>query len=1172
MSKRGRRRSSRRRKSSSSSKQSVSPYIFHKQSKSNSVGYKDDTVEKGEVDSLRKENARIGSEDEEKYNHAPPKEKRFKQDYDVNSLLQGKSIYSKTTEDKEKGVKIVTSVSVDEMDESNAKITFQQSHEPLSESTTSTPITNIMNINCSGSNLKLEIQEFLQSNLSGLKTTFVFMNQSANAADMFLNSSCERSWTPNNESDQGTNHSANYRFTFGSSGEQTSVGSAEPISPPPMWAAQNLPECCSDHRQPLSEFMLEEQMLSPPPVFKSKPQGKRKHLQRSFSADELWEIPPPREFADFKQNLLEELAQDLSSCRITDRQQAELHPPNTTSEEDLRRPIDRSPSFDQLSDCESFDPSLMRPSVSTNRSSFIKDFINHQQRKSWIRNNSISTVEHKACLIPKKRRQTYPGTSEGLSMIQDQDLLLPCSESFSSLLLCSLPLQAEGPETAQHTEDGFFVFGAGSFSSLHTKVSHKPVWEIPQSLDGNRSLLSPFYVTSSEETPDDSFPVGVESRRRSSIRYNLTDLRRQDFRQSVSKTESVDDADCGLKVGQCEVADSGFDQEMVEMELQSPEPLTEEELSRRSFMIQVIPPSCSGSEEHILQSDPADFFHRQLDDTNTEDSVPATPTSRRSSGCSVCPGALQQRLLQVDSRLSPDSCVVKHRRASVEDCCMEPLTTSRVTEETDPNSSPKTQDTDHRPALSPSGSVRASEFRELSQTYRTERQSASRSSMDNKEHLKPVAHIEADSSGSDHWAKRRKLFRESKQWSSAAGSSITSDVTEESVSEETRSMDFSAGDGEDRGFYTETFHSSAWIYQGDEVPSGTIPPSLNTGTRTVSTRERTVRISKGSGEYPWGFRIQFTKPIVVTEVDTNGAAEEAGLIVGDFVLAVNGTDVTSIPHSEAAELARQGPDILTLTVGSDIALCPNTPRPACRGYLHKRTQSGLIKGWRKRWFVLTHDCCLYYYRHKRDEGKRQALSGVKLEAAEVGLDVSLGKPFAFKCRPQEGNRVYFFCATSNQEMKRWLEAMEKAVHPVTQKHVWVDVTLHNSSLPPLAVKSPECLGLLHKMDRSRDVWVQHYCILKDGCLFMYSGIRATHARGGIYLQGYLVREQPFGSKKSTIELKPPSDEFKTFYLCAENPDENKRWIIALKASVKKWLPLHQALQDYMSRLPEETRM
>lgn len=60
-----------------------------------------------------------------------------------------------------------------------------------------------------------------------------------------------------------------------------------------------------------------------------------------------------------------------------------------------------------------------------------------------------------------------------------------------------------------------------------------------------------------------------------------------------------------------------------------------------------------------------------------------------------------------------------------------------------------------------------------------------------------------------------------------------------------------------------------------------------------------------------------------------------------------------------------GPDILTVVVGSDISRCPNTPRPTCRGYLHKRTHSGFVKSWRKRWFVLKHDGCLHYYRHKK---------------------------------------------------------------------------------------------------------------------------------------------------------------------------------------------------------------
>ncbi|KAH0628117.1 hypothetical protein JD844_008862 [Phrynosoma platyrhinos] len=393
----------------------------------------------------------------------------------------------------------------------------------------------------------------------------------------------------------------------------------------------------------------------------------------------------------------------------------------------------------------------------------------------------------------------------------------------------------------------------------------------------------------------------------------------------------------------------------------------------------------------------------------------------------------------------------------------------------------------------------------------------------------------------DLWALRRKQFKNSKRCSSAGGSSISSTLTEGSSLR---------GESEERGFYTEIFHSTSWVFRGDDASPDNSPKCLSKRPRPVAVRERTVRIAKGTGDYPWGFRIQFSKPILVTEVDTNSAAEEAGLQIGDIVMAVNGTDVTSMPHSEAASLARKGPDILTLLVGSDISRCPNTPRPTCRGYLHKRTQSGILKGWRKRWFVLKHDGCLYYYKHKKDEGKCRPLEVTKLEGAEIGVDNSLGKPFVFK----------------------WLEAMEKAVHPVHQNHVWVDVTMHNTSLPPLAIKNPECLGLLHQLDKNKDMWVQHYCILKDGCLYFYASIRSTHALGGIYLQGYTVSEQALGSRRSVIEVKPPSEEFKTFYLCAESINENKRWINALRASASKWLPLNKAIQDFMNRPLEETRM
>ncbi|XP_075703433.1 uncharacterized protein LOC142682658 [Rhinoderma darwinii] len=426
--------------------------------------------------------------------------------------------------------------------------------------------------------------------------------------------------------------------------------------------------------------------------------------------------------------------------------------------------------------------------------------------------------------------------------------------------------------------------------------------------------------------------------------------------------------------------------------------------------------------------------------------------------------------------------------------------------------------------------------------------------------------------GSDRWAKKRKQFKETRNCNSAGGSSITSNITEESGnSEDTRSVDLGAR-AENKGLYTESFHSASWIFRGDDCSPDNSPRCLSKRPKSVAIRERTVRIAKGTGDYPWGFRIQFSKPILVTEVDTNGAAEEAGLQVGDIVTAVNGTDVTSIPHSEAASLARQGPDVLTLVVGSDISRFPNTPRPTCRGYLHKRTHSGLLKGWRKRWFVLKHDGSLHYYKHKKDEGKCYPLEVTKLEGSEIGVDTTLGKPFVFRCVPQSGNRIFYFCATSNQEMKRWLEAMDKAIHPLNQNHVWVDVTMHNISLPPLAIKNPECLGLLHQLDRNKDTWIQHYCILKDGCLYFYSSIRSNSALGGIYLQGYTVSEQSLNSRRCIIELRPPSEEFKAFYLSAGSAAENKRWITALKISINKWLPLHQAIQDFMSRPLEETRM
>ncbi|XP_074138021.1 uncharacterized protein LOC141550846 isoform X2 [Sminthopsis crassicaudata] len=159
----------------------------------------------------------------------------------------------------------------------------------------------------------------------------------------------------------------------------------------------------------------------------------------------------------------------------------------------------------------------------------------------------------------------------------------------------------------------------------------------------------------------------------------------------------------------------------------------------------------------------------------------------------------------------------------------------------------------------------------------------------------------------DQWAKRRKQYKESKKCSSSGGNSFAGNITEGSItSEDGHSVDLGMrNEIEEKGFYAETFHSTSWVFRGDDENSETSPRYLSKKPQPVSVRERTVKISRGTGDYPWGFRIQFSKPILVTEVDTNSTAEEAGLLIGDIVLAVNGTDVTSVAHSEAVNLAKK---------------------------------------------------------------------------------------------------------------------------------------------------------------------------------------------------------------------------------------------------------------------------
>uniref|UniRef100_A0A4W4H0D4 PDZ and pleckstrin homology domains 1 n=1 Tax=Electrophorus electricus TaxID=8005 RepID=A0A4W4H0D4_ELEEL len=92
-------------------------------------------------------------------------------------------------------------------------------------------------------------------------------------------------------------------------------------------------------------------------------------------------------------------------------------------------------------------------------------------------------------------------------------------------------------------------------------------------------------------------------------------------------------------------------------------------------------------------------------------------------------------------------------------------------------------------------------------------------------------------------------------------------------------------------------------------------------------------------------------------------------------------------------------------------------------------------------------------------------------------------------------------------------------------HMWVDVTHHNSNLPQLVVKTQ---NICRTETRTNIVWFDLHCVLFGG--------------RGIYLHSYTAKEQTLGFKKFTIKLKPLSEEFKVFNLCAENLSKNKQYL------------------------------
>lgn len=82
------------------------------------------------------------------------------------------------------------------------------------------------------------------------------------------------------------------------------------------------------------------------------------------------------------------------------------------------------------------------------------------------------------------------------------------------------------------------------------------------------------------------------------------------------------------------------------------------------------------------------------------------------------------------------------------------------------------------------------------------------------------------------------------------------------------------------------------------------------GTRTVTL----------SGGGPWGFRIQggrdFNSPLTISRVNDGGKAHNAGLLTGETIKEINGTETCGLVHVRCQQLIKQTGLSLTLTLDS----------------------------------------------------------------------------------------------------------------------------------------------------------------------------------------------------------------------------------------------------------------
>eukprot|EP00794_Sanderia_malayensis_P012181 gene12181-13438_t len=221
--------------------------------------------------------------------------------------------------------------------------------------------------------------------------------------------------------------------------------------------------------------------------------------------------------------------------------------------------------------------------------------------------------------------------------------------------------------------------------------------------------------------------------------------------------------------------------------------------------------------------------------------------------------------------------------------------------------------------------------------------------------------------------------------------------------------------------------------------------------------------------------------------------------------------------------------------------------PVYSGYLSKLGGTGFTpKNWRKRWFVLRSDNCLYYYKNPRDSPVGAVVLSNYLVTTVL---TKTNKKFAFHLT-KGGARSYTFSASSEIEKKMWMKVISEAAKSSEQALASPESNIHNVSIPALSIKDPDCHGYLWKQGYSRKSWKKRYSVLKRGCLYYYQDMSETVALGVFNMHCYSIQEAESNGRKFAFTAVPPQPSMRTYYFSSESEHDRERWVKAMVDSIE----------------------